>query len=815
MFNLELKKYLTKVKKINKIEESIAKLTDEELKLKIEEIKSKVQNGESLDNVLEDVFAITRQASNRVLGMRHYDEQLIGGLVLHHGKIAEMKTGEGKTLVATLPICLNALKGEGVHVVTTNEYLAKRDKELNEPLFNFMGMSVGVVLSSMSRDEKREQYAKDITYVTNSELGFDYLKDNMVHNVEDRVLRGLNYAIIDEVDSILIDDARTPLIISTKGDKPSSMFTAVDMFVKNLKEEDYTIDMKIGSVTLNDNGVEKAERIFGMSNYSDVEYADLRHIISQSLKANYYFMKDDKYIVRDGEIVLIDSSTGRISEGRRYSDGLHQAIEAKEGVKIKEDNKTLATITYQNFFTMYNKLGGMSGTAKTEEDEFRYTYNLDVIEIPTHLPVIRIDCPDKIYFSEEHKTKAIIKDIKECYDRGQPVLLGTESISKSEEISSLLNQENIPHVVLNAKNHSEEAEIIALAGQKQAVTISTNMAGRGTDIKLGEGVPELGGLKVIGTYKNDNRRIDNQLRGRSGRQGDPVVYQFYVSIDDELIKTFMHEEKQTKILSKSYGENECLNDKFTTKIIEGCQKKLEGIHFDARKSTKKYDDAINVQRIHVYKERDVLIMNENLLEIIPNTIKDMVPLFIDLRLSEAFNSANIEEFDKKCTEFTREVKKEAGIDIKADMLYSKPTLKNMNAFKEYCTNAFLDEFNKKKEIEGINQTIKSICLKVMDALWIDHLEDVSALRKGMQFAGLKQQDPITEFIIETNKLFEDFVFTLRLDTIFNIMKYKVSEDMIHNSVEPSELQVSIVRRQLIHNDNIIYESGKINESLAI
>ena len=661
----------------------------------------------------------------------------------------------------------------------------------------------------MSPDEKRAEYAKDITYVTNSDLGFDYLKDNMVHNIEERVLRGLNYAIIDEVDSILIDEARTPLIISGKGDKPSALFKVVDTFVKSLTPKDYEIDLKISNANLTESGVFKAERTFNMNNYSDIEHSDLRHIISQSLKANYIFKKDDKYIVKDGEIVLIDSSTGRISEGRRYSDGLHQAIEAKEGVMIKEDNKTLATITYQNFFIMYDKLAGMSGTAKTEVDEFRYTYMLDVVEIPTNLPIARIDMSDKIFFTEEDKLKAIIKDIRECNEKGQPVLLGTESIKKSEEISKILTEHSIKHSVLNAKNHEEEAEIISLAGQKGAVTISTNMAGRGTDIKLGDGVAELGGLKVIGTYRNENRRIDNQLRGRSGRQGDTGASQFYVSLEDELIKTFMSEDKHKKILSIDYNEDDCLNDRFTTKLIENCQKKLEGIHFNYRKQTKKYDDAINAQRVHVYNSRDNLLLAEDTYSIVESMIKDIVPKFIDLRFSNIIESNSLEDFEDACKRFKKEVYAETGIELSTDILFKKSINKSLKEFKEYCVDVFIKELESKKDTPNINYIIKSTLLRILDSLWIEHLEDVSALRKSLQFAGLKQQDPLIEYITETNKLFEDFIFTLNLNATFALMRYKYQDFEKIKIDNENDLKVGVVKKRIIHNDNISYESGMV------
>lgn len=809
MMNFELKKYKKRVKKINKMEDNLSKLSDEELKQKTDDFRLRLKNGSTKESILIEAFATVREMSKRVLGMRHYDVQLIGGMVLHDGKVAEMKTGEGKTLVATLPTYINALDGKGVHVVTTNEYLAQRDKELNEPLFNALGLSVGVVLSSMSSAQKRNEYLKDITYVTNSELGFDYLRDNRVYRMSDRVLRGLNYAIVDEVDSILIDDARTPLIISEKGEKPSSLFKIVDMFVKSLTEEDYTMERMTESISLSDSGVAKAESLFNMDNYSSKEYSDLRHIIIQSLKANYYFVKDDRYIVRDGEVVLIDSSTGRIAEGRRYSEGLHQAIEAKEGLEIKEDSKTLATITYQNFFTMYNKLSGMSGTVMTEIEEFRETYRLDVIEIPPNLPVIRKDLPDRIYYTESGKIKGIVQEVKESYKNGQPVLIGTESITKSEEIAVLLEAENIPHTVLNAKNHEQEAEIISRAGEKGAVTISTNMAGRGTDIKLDEDALEAGGLKVIGAYRNENRRIDNQLRGRSGRQGDPGSSQFFVSLEDNMIKTFISDRSRQYIYSFGYHEDDFIDDKVVSKAIENSQRRLEGRNYDSRKYVKKYDDAINHQRVHVYGERDVLISEESILESIPAVIKEIISDFIDLRFSDVFQKAKIEEFDKVCNSFKKEIKNDSGIDLVMDMLYGAPTPKTYNVFKEYCINIMLENYQSKKDSENFDAIVKAIFLKNMDKLWIEHLDDVTALRKNMQFASLKQQDPLPEYIMETNKLYEDFMFTLKLDSIFEIMKYKVEEQQIADStdLDINNLKVNIVKKELIHNGNVSYESG--------
>ena len=809
MLNNELKKYKKNVKKINKLEDKITRLTNEELKNKTVEFKEKLKNGATKDSILVEAYAVVREMSKRILGMRHYDVQLIGGMVLHDGKVAEMKTGEGKTLVATLPTYINALEGEGVHVVTTNEYLAQRDKELNEPLFNELGLTVGVVLSSMSSSQKREEYAKDITYVTNSELGFDYLRDNRVYKKSDRVLRGLNYAIIDEVDSILIDDARTPLIISEKGDKPSSLFKHVDLFVSTLTEEDYVMDRMREAISLSESGIEKAERIFNMENYSNREYSDLRHIITQSLKAHHYFIKDDRYIVRDGEIVLIDSSTGRIAEGRRYSEGLHQAIEAKENVKIQEESKTLATITYQNFFTMYNKLSGMSGTVMTELEEFRNTYRLDVIEVPSNLPVIRKDLPDRIYYTEAAKIKGIVEEVKASHELGQPVLIGTESITKSEEISKLLEEHNIPHTVLNAKNHEQEAEIVARAGEKSAVTISTNMAGRGTDIKLDEEALKAGGLKVIGAYRNENRRIDNQLRGRSGRQGDPGSSQFFVSLEDSMIKTFISEKSRDYICKVGYDEDSYINDKIVSKAIENSQRKLEGRNYDSRKYTKTYDDAINMQRVRVYEQRDALIGDEPIVDTIPAIIDSIISEFIDFKFMDTFQKAKIEEFDNLCKDFKKEIKKETGIDLVMDMMYGAPTTKTYKLFKEYCINMMKENYKSKKDSENFDSVVKAIFLKHMDKLWIEHLDDVTALRKNIQFISLKQENPLRVYEMEISKLYEDFMFTLKLNSIFEIMRYQVVEPHVIDSseIDVDSLKVNVIKQELIHNGNISYESG--------
>ncbi|MDU2993580.1 MAG: preprotein translocase subunit SecA, partial [Clostridium sp.] len=584
------------VDKIEALDGSMSKLTDEELKNKTVEFKERLANGETLDDILVEAFATVREASWRVLQMKHYREQLIGGIVLHQGRIAEMKTGEGKTLVATLPAYLNALSGNGVHIITVNDYLAKRDMEWMGQIYNFLGLTTGVIVHELTNDQRREAYGSDITYGTNNEFGFDYLRDNMVIYKEERVQRQLNFCIVDEVDSILIDEARTPLIISGAGEKSTEFYKVADYFVKTLREEeDYTIDEEANAVMLTDAGVEKAERAFKLDNYADADNMALQHYVTQALKANYSMRRDKDYMVKDGEVIIVDEFTGRLMEGRRYSDGLHQAIEAKEGVKIARESKTLATITFQNYFRMYNKLSGMTGTALTEENEFREIYGLDVIVVPTHRPVQRVDNADLVFKNEKGKFNAIVEDIIETHKTGQPILVGTVSIEKSEELSKILKKRGIPHQVLNAKYHEQEAEIISHAGELGMVTIATNMAGRGTDIKLGEGVVEVGGLKIIGTARHESRRIDNQLRGRSGRQGDPGSSTFYISLDDDLMRIFGSDKIQAVVDKIGLEEDDAIENKIITKQIENAQKKVEGNNFNIRKTLLGYDDVMNMQ----------------------------------------------------------------------------------------------------------------------------------------------------------------------------------------------------------------------------
>ena len=630
----EVKKLQSIADKIESLDESMQKLTDEELQAKTIEFKERIKKGESLDSILPEAFAVCREASSRVLGMKHFRVQLLGGMVLHQGRIAEMKTGEGKTLVATLPAYLNGLTGNGVHVITVNDYLAKTQMEEMGVLYNFLGLTTGCIIHGITPDQRRAAYACDITYGTNNEFGFDYLRDNMVIHMEERVQRALNFCIVDEVDSILIDEARTPLIISGMGDKSTKFYNVADNFVKTLvNEKDFTVDEKANAVLLTDNGIIKAEKYFGIENYADSQNLELQHYVTQALKANYTMRADKDYMVKDNEIVIIDEFTGRLMEGRRYSDGLHQAIEAKEGVKIQRESKTLATITFQNYFRMYAKLSGMTGTALTEENEFREIYNLDVIVIPTNKPVQRIDQSDMVYKNSAGKYKAIVDEVVKSHEKGQPVLVGTASVDKSEYISSLLKKRGIKHQVLNAKYHAQEAEIISHAGELGMVTIATNMAGRGTDIKLGEGVREAGGLKVLGTERHESRRIDNQLRGRSGRQGDPGESIFFISLEDDLMRIFGSEKIQGVIDKLGLEETEAIESKMVTKAIENAQKKVEGNNFDIRKNLLGYDDVMNLQREVIYRQRTEVLEGKNLKEQIEGMIEEVISDSVNSHLS--------------------------------------------------------------------------------------------------------------------------------------------------------------------------------------
>lgn len=762
------------VAKIEALDEDMAKLTDDELKAKTDEFKQRLEDGETLDDILIEAFAVCREASSRVLGMKHYPEQLIGGIVLHQGRISEMKTGEGKTLVATLPAYLNALSGKGVHIITVNDYLAKRDMEWMGQLYNFLGLTTGVIVHELNNAQRRESYNADITYGTNNEFGFDYLRDNMVIYKEERVQRELNFCIVDEVDSILIDEARTPLIISGAGEKSTEFYKVADYFVKGLKEEeDYTIDEEAKAVMLTDSGVEKAEKTFNIENYADSENMSIQHYVTQALKANYSMRKDKDYMVKDGEVIIVDEFTGRLMEGRRYSDGLHQAIEAKEGVRIARESKTLATITFQNYFRMYNKLSGMTGTAATEENEFREIYGLDVIQIPTHKPVQRIDKTDVIYKSEKGKFNAIVKEIEETHKTGQPILVGTVSIEKSEALSSLLKKKGIPHRVLNAKYHEQEAEIIAEAGELGKVTIATNMAGRGTDIKLGEGVLEVGGLKIIGTERHESRRIDNQLRGRAGRQGDKGSSRFYISLEDDLMRIFGSDRIKNVVDKLGLEEDDEIENKMISKQIENAQKKVEGNNFNVRKTLLGYDDVMNMQREVIYKQRSEVLEGEDLKDQILGMTKEVIDNAVDAHLNNYDNDVEVEM--KKLLKYLNDIcipENRVSVDDIAEL--------SNDEIKEKLYDIAAEIYNGKEEeftSEKMRELERVILLKVVDSKWMDHIDNMDHLKQGMNLRAFKQQDPVQAYQMEGSQMFEEMIEGIKTDTV----KYLFHVQMVNEA----------------------------------
>ncbi len=765
----ELKRYQKRVKEINALEPKYEKMSDEELKEEFNKIKSnileEIKNGadeqETLNKYLNDVFAMTREASKRVLGMRHYDVQLIGGMVLHEGRIAEMKTGEGKTLVATLPVVLNAILGKGVHVVTVNDYLAKRDATQMGELYSFFGFTTGVVVGGMEDYERKKAYAADITYATNTELGFDYLRDNMAFDIEQKVQRGHYYAIVDEVDSILIDEARTPLIISGPASKREENYIKADKVAKQLvKDKDFTVDEKDRIVLLTEEGLKKAEKLFGVENLYDPDNAILAHHLDQALKANYLFQNGKDYIVRNGEVLIVDEFTGRIAEGRRFSEGLHQALEAKEGVEIQEESQTFAEITYQNYFRLYEKLAGMTGTAQTEATEFLEIYGLEVISIPTNKPVIRKDLNDLVYKTEEEKFEAVVKKVKELHKKGQPVLIGTTSVEKSEYLSSLLKKEGIPHTVLNAKHHEKEAEIIAKAGQKGAVTVATNMAGRGVDIKIDDEVRELGGLYIIGTERHESRRIDNQLRGRSGRQGDPGVSQFYLSLEDDLLRIFGSDRIKNIMERLGIERGEHIDSKIVTRSIEKAQKKVESMHFEARKHILKYDDVANEQRKVIYKFRDQLLdPNYD----ISKKIDEMREEFVDyiLSLSDVFEGMDKEDIDIQ--KLKAHLKEYTGVDFNEEELK-----KDYDELREYLIKTLKKNFEDKfkdVEEEERNRAFKQVMLQVLDEAWRDHLYMMDILKTGIGLRGYNQKDPLVEYKKESFQLFQELIERIKIETM--------------------------------------------------
>ena len=764
------------VDKIEALDGSMSKLTDEELKNKTVEFKERLANGETLDDILVEAFATVREASWRVLQMKHYREQLIGGIVLHQGRIAEMKTGEGKTLVATLPAYLNALSGNGVHIITVNDYLAKRDMEWMGQIYNFLGLTTGVIVHELTNDQRREAYGSDITYGTNNEFGFDYLRDNMVIYKKERVQRQLNFCIVDEVDSILIDEARTPLIISGAGEKSTEFYKVADYFVKTLREEeDYTIDEEANAVMLTDAGVEKAERAFKLDNYADADNMALQHYVTQALKANYVMKRDKDYMVKDDEIAIVDEFTGRLMEGRRYSDGLHQAIEAKEGVKVQRESKTLATITFQNYFRMYNKLSGMTGTALTEENEFREIYGLDVIVVPTHRPVQRVDNADLVFKNEKGKFNAIVEDIIETHKTGQPVLVGTTSIEKSEYLSSLLKKKGVPHKVLNARYHEQEAEIVSHAGELGNITIATNMAGRGTDIKLGEGVLEVGGLKIIGTERHESRRIDNQLRGRSGRQGDKGHSRFYISLEDDLMRIFGSEKLQSVVDRLGLEETEAIESKMVTKSIENAQKKVEGNNFDIRKTLLGYDDVMNMQREVIYKQRAQVLEGEDLKDQILNMTSDVIS-------NAVLSHLNGVEGDDVEVEMKKLIAYLDDICVPDNRVTVEELMKITNdEIIEKYKNIATEIYNGKEEefgSEKMREIERVILLRTVDSKWMNHIDNMDHLKQGMGLRAFKQQDPVQAYQMEGSQMFDEMIQGIKTDTvkyIFHVQMEKAPE----------------------------------------
>ena len=845
----EVKRVMPIVAKINSLEEEISKLSDSELIAKTPYFKEQLKNGKTLDDILPEAFAVVREASKRVLGMRHFDVQLIGGIILHQGRIAEMKTGEGKTLVATLPVYLNALTGEGVHVITVNDYLAKRDSEWMGKLYKFLGLSVGLVIAGMNPAEKQVAYSCDVTYGTNNEFGFDYLRDNMVIYKNQLVQRKLKYAIVDEIDSILIDEARTPLIISGRGAESSNLYQKADRFVKKLqpkiiieeddkdKEQiednekyDYIVDLKSKSATLTQKGIKKAEQEFNLENFNDLENSELVHDVNQALHANGIMKRDKDYIVKDGQVLIVDEFTGRIMYGRRYNNGLHQAIEAKEHVKINDESKTLATITFQNYFRMYEKLSGMTGTAMTEEAEFEEIYKLDVVEIPTNKPMIRKDYPDIIYKNEDVKFRAVIEDIKQAHSKGQPVLIGTVSIDKSEKLSKLLDKEGIPHEVLNAKYHEKEAQIIAQAGKYGAVTIATNMAGRGTDIMLGgnseylakqemkklkysdeeieeaiahnetdnkailaarakfaelekkyadeikeekKKVIEAGGLKIIGTQRHESRRIDNQLRGRSGRQGDPGESRFYIGLDDDLMKIFGGDMITRVYNTLGAAEDLPIESKTISRAVENAQKKVEGRNFSIRKNVLQYDDVMNVQRTVIYAQRREVLDGKNLKDSISKMMDSVVELVV------ATHFVDGETVNKET--LLQDIQNTFGISevevLKSDNFTQADVIAELQDRIQEIYDAKEKEFGE----ENLRELERVVMLKIVDQKWMDHIDNMDELKKGIGLRGYGQKDPVVQYRLEGTEMFDDMIEDIKTDVVKILLNIRKKEGPIQRT----------------------------------
>ncbi len=763
----EVKKLRPLVAKINDLEPEIQALSDDELKAKTPEFKQRIENGESLDSLLPEAFAVVREAGKRVLNMRHYDVQLIGGIVLHQGKIAEMKTGEGKTLVATLPVYLNALTGRGVHVVTVNDYLAKRDSQWMGKLYNFLGLSTGVIVHGLDDDERKAAYAADITYGTNNEFGFDFLRDNMKYSLEDMVQREFYYAIVDEVDSILIDEARTPLIISGPSEDSTDLYYRVNSVIPSLKKDThFTVDEKARTASLTDEGVVLVEKMLGVDNLYDPVNTEILHHVQQALKAHALFKKDVDYIVKDGEVIIVDEFTGRIMPGRRYSDGLHQALEAKEGVKIESENQTLASITFQNFFRMYEKLAGMTGTADTEAAEFKKIYDLDVVVIPTDKPMIRIDHPDVVFRTIEEKFNAAAKEIKELHKKGQPVLVGTTSVEDSERLSGILKKMGVPHEVLNAKYHEREAEIVAHAGEKGRVTIATNMAGRGTDIVLGEGVAELGGLHILGTERHESRRIDNQLRGRAGRQGDPGSSRFYLALEDDLLRIFGSERIAGLMDKMGMEPGEPIEHSMLSKAIENAQRKVEAHNFEIRKHLLEYDDVMNKQREVIYSQRKQIMKGENLRDDIMEFIDEIVSVLVSTYADE---KAPPSEWD--WDGLIKRLKGQFALDLKISE-EERESL-TVEELEEKLDRLFHEAYEKQVELFGPEEMARAerfIMLQVLDGLWKDHLLNMDHLRDGIGLRGYGQKDPLQEYKREGFDMFMDMIQRFREETVSILLR---------------------------------------------
>jgi len=807
----DIKKLQKTVDIINSLEKDIENLSDEQLRNKTEEFKARYQSGTSLDDLLPEAFAVVREASKRVLKMRHFDVQLMGGIVLHQGRIAEMKTGEGKTLVATLPAYLNALAGKGVHVITVNDYLAKRDSEWMGRVYRFLGLEVGLIVHGLDYEERRQAYLADITYGTNNEFGFDYLRDNMVMYKENMVQRDLHYAIIDEVDSILIDEARTPLIISGSADKPTELYRMVAKIIPRLKnEEDFTVDEKQNLVTLTEAGVSRVEKMLGIDNLADEKNMEISHHVNQALKAHNLMKRDRDYVVKDGEVIIVDEFTGRLMFGRRYSDGLHQAIEAKEGVKIERESQTLATITFQNYFRMYEKLAGMTGTAKTEEEEFIKIYGMDVVVIPTNKPMVREDKPDVVYRTEMGKFNAVVEEIIARHTVGQPVLVGTVSIEKSELLSSMLAKRGIPHQVLNAKYHEQEAEIVAQAGQKGMVTIATNMAGRGTDIVLGEGVKELGGLAIIGTERHEARRIDNQLRGRSGRQGDPGVTQFYISLEDDLMRLFGSENILGLMDKLGMDDTIPIENTLISKGIENAQKRVEARNFDIRKHVLEYDDVMNQQREVIYAQRRKVLMGENIKESILDMIEKVVTRTIDtfsgeIPYPEEWDLAGLLHAAEQSFLPNHNLTKEQLAAMEADEV--REFLKE-EAFKAYEAREQELGPDTLREIERL------VLLKIVDAKWMDHLDAMDQLRQGIYLRAYGQRDPLTEYKFEAYDMFNQMIEEIQQETVRYIYRVNVVErpeertDVVENKYSEDQVKTPVKSEKIGRNEPCPCGSGK-------